>query len=260
MISKTFRTASVIVFVTLALTSGAWAACSNSSVSGTYGFQGNGADGSGLPTALLGQFTIDSSNLTFSGTETVSDDGVIAPNLPLTGTYSIASNCTGTGTIAVNGGKASDIYFVVTSVGLRTLYGKTGTTEASMATPQGTATCTNAGVKGAFGFEVGGIFFTGAPFVGPVALVGELSLTTNASGDGVINGLMSASEDGTIYTFTETPVTGSYSITSNCQGTASITLKGQSAMNYALVVVNAGKTIQAIETDPDTTASGTLQR
>ena len=260
MVSKTFRIALMIVLVTLVLSSGAWAACSNSSVSGTYGLIGSGTDGSGLPTTVVGQFAVDSSTLTFAGTETVSDNGTIAPNLPVTGTYSIASNCTATGTISVEGGKPSNIYFVVTSVGLRSLYGKSGNTQTSFQIPQGTATCTNAGVKGAFGFEAAGFFLTGAPFTGPVALVGELSLTVNGSGDGVINGLMSASEDGTIYSFTQAPVTGSYSIGSNCQGTASITLKGQLPMNYSLVVVNGGKEILAIETDPDTVSSGTLQR
>lgn len=260
MISKVFRIAPIIILVSLAFSSYAWAACSNASVNGTYGFAGGDPVGSDSPTTVVGQFTVDSSNLTFAGTETVSNDGVIAPNLPVTGTYSIASNCTATGTISVNGGEPANIYFVVTSIGLRTLYGKSGTTQTSNATPQGTATCTNAGVKGTFGFEAGGIFLTGAPFVGPVALVGELSLTVNGSGNGVINGLMSASEDGTIYPFSQTPVTGTYSITSNCQGTASITLKGQTAMNYSLVVVNGGKEILAIETDPDTTVTGTLQR
>jgi hypothetical protein len=76
----------------------------------------------------------------------------------------------------------------------------------------------------------------------------------------VITGHVAGSENGTILTFTQEPVTGSYSISANCTGTATITPKGQSAMNFSLVVVNGGKELLAIETDADTVVTGTLQR
>ena len=62
----------------------------------------------------------------------------------------------------------------------------------------------------------------------PVAFIGELKLTVNPSGQGVISGLVAGSEDDTILTFADEPVTGSYSIDANCRGTATITPKGHS--------------------------------
>jgi hypothetical protein len=126
--------------------------------------------------------------------------------------------------------------------------------------PQGFATCTNAGLKGSFGLAVRGNFLAGAPVTGPVILVGELTLRVNASGDGVVSGHIAGSEDGTILTFAEEPVTGSYSVDANCKGTLTITAKGESALNFSFVIVDCGKELLAIETDPNTVVTATLQR
>jgi len=54
MISKTFRIALTIVLASFALSSAAWATCSNASVSGTYGFVDSGTDPSGTLPAPSG--------------------------------------------------------------------------------------------------------------------------------------------------------------------------------------------------------------
>jgi len=126
------------------------------------------------------------------------------------------------------------------------------------AVKQGSPTCTNAGVKGSFGFETTGVFLAGAPATA-VAFIGELKLTVNPSGEGVISGHVAASEDGTFLTFAEEPVTGSYRVGTDCRGTATITPKGHSEMHFSLVVVDCGKEMLAVETDADTVVSGTLQ-
>ena len=123
---------------------------------------------------------------------------------------------------------------------------------------QGSPTCTNAGVKGSFGFETTGVFLAGAPATGPVAFIGELKLTVNPSGEGVISGHVAGSEDGTILTFAEEPVTGSYRIGTDCRGRATITPKGRPEMHFSLVVVDGGNEMLAIETDANTVVSGTL--
>ena len=105
---------------------------------------------------------------------------------------------------------------------------------------------------------VRGSFLAGAPFMGPVILIGELALSVNASGDGVINGHLAGSENGTILTFAEEPVTGSYSVDANCKGTLTVTPKGESVLNFSFVIVDSGEEMLAIETDPDTVVSGTL--
>jgi hypothetical protein len=250
MISKTFRIARMIVLASFALSSAAWAAtCSNASLSGTYGFLHDGTDSNGTPaTAAVSQLTFDSTTGTFTGETTASHDGVIVKE-SLTGTYAIASNCTGTGT--PTGGSPFSI--VVTSTGFLAVH----LFAEGFAVKQGSPTCTNAGVKGSFGFETTGVFLAEAP-APAVAFIGELRLTVNPSGEGVISGHVASSEDGTFLTFV--PVTGSYRVGTDCRGRATITPKGLSEMHFRLVIVDGGNEILAIETDDDTVVTGTLQR
>jgi hypothetical protein len=244
---KMFRIALAIVLASFGLDSAAWAAkCSNASLSGTYGFLHDGTDSNGTPaTAAVTQVTFDSTTGTFTGETTASHDGVIVKE-SLTGTYAIASNCTGTGT--PTGGSPFSI--VVTSTGFLALH----LFSEGFALKQGSPTCTNAGVKGSFGFETTGVFLA----TGAVAFIGELKLTVNPSGEGVVGGHVASSEDGTFLTFE--PVTGSYRVGADCRGRATIKPKGLPEMRFHLVVVDDGKEMLAIETDADTVVSGSLQR
>ena len=253
MISKTFRIARMIVLASFALSSAAWAAtCSNASLSGTYGFLHDGTDSNGTPaTAAVSQVTFDSTTGTFTGETTASHDGVIATE-PLTGTYAVASNCTGTG----NPTGGSPFSIVVTSTGFLAVH----PFSEGFAVKQGSPTCTNAGVKGSFGFETTGVFLAGAPATGWVAFIGELKFTVNPSGEGVISGHIAGAEDSTILTFAEEPVTGSYSVDTDYRGRATIKPEGLSQMHFHFVVVDGAKELLAVETDTNTVVSGTLQR
>jgi hypothetical protein len=253
MISKTFRIARMIVLASFAISSAAWAApCSNASLSGTYGFLHPGTDSNGTPaTAAVSQITFDSITGTFRVETTASHDGVIATEF-LTGTYAVASNCTGTGTPT----GAIPFSIVVTSTGFLAAH----LLSEGFAVKQGSPTCTNAGVKGRFGFGATGVFLAGAPAAGAVAFIGELRLEVDPSGEGVISGHVASSEDGTFLTLAEQPVTGSYRIGTNCRGTATITPKGHPEMHFHLVVVDGGKEMLAVETDANTIVSGTLQQ
>ena len=248
MISKTFRIARMILLASFVLSSSAWAAtCSNASLRGTYGFLHDGTDSNGTPaTAAVSQITFDSTTGTFTGETKASHDGVIT-TFSFTGTYAVASNCTGTGTPA--GG--SPFSFVVTSTGFLALH----LFSEGFAVKQGSPTCTNAGVKGSFGFETTGVFLAEAP-AAAVAFIGELKLKVDPSGEGVISGHVAASEDGTFLTFEH--VTGSYRVGRDCRGRATITPKGLSEMHFSLVIVDGGKEMLAIETDANTVVSGTL--
>src|SRR5271163_2986316 len=239
MISKVFRTASVIVLASFVLSSAAWAAtCSNASLSGTYGFLHDETDSNGAPfTAAVTQITFDSTTGTFTGETTASHDGVIVTE-PITGTYAVASNCTGTGTPA--GGSPFSI--AVTSTGFLALH----LFAEGFAVRQGSPTCTNAGVEGRFGFETTGVFLA----TGAVAFIGELKLTVNPSGEGVISGHVASSEDGTFLALE--PVTGSYKLDADCRGRATITPEGGSEMHFKLVIVDGGTEMLAIQTDADT--------
>ena len=252
MISKTFRIARMIVLAAFALSSAAWAAtCSNASLSGTYGFLHDGTDSNGTPaTAAVSQITFDSTAGTFTVETTASHGGVIATEVA-TGTYSVASNCTGTG----NPTGLAPFSIVVTSTGFLAAH----LFADGFAVKQGSPTCTNAGVEGSFGFETTGVFLAGTPATA-VVFIGQLKLTVNSSGEGVITGHVAASEDGTFLPFAEEPVTGSYTIAPDCRGRVIITPKGLSEMHFSLVIVDGGKEMLAVETDPDTVVSGAFQR
>jgi hypothetical protein len=240
---KMFRIALAIVLASFALSSAAGATCSNASLSGTYGFLHDGTDSNGTPfTAAVSQITFDSTTGTFTVETTASHDGVIATD-SLTGIYAVASNCTGTGTPA----EGSPFSIVVTPTGFLALH----LFAEGFAVKQGSPTCTNAGVKGRFGFETTGIFLAG----GAAAFIGELKLVVNPSGEGVISGYVASSEDGA---FAEESVTGSYRVLSDCRGWATIKPKGLPEMRFHLVVVDGGKEMLAIETDANTVVSGTL--
>jgi hypothetical protein len=74
----------------------------------------------------------------------------------------------------------------------------------------------------------------------------------------VVSRRIAGSEDGTILTLAEEPVTGSYKVDRDCRDTATTTPKGRSEMHFSLVVVDSGNEMLALETDADTVVSGTL--
>jgi hypothetical protein len=261
MISKTIRIARMIVLTSVALGSAAWAAtCSNASLSGTYGFLHAGIDSHGAPAAAVTQLTFDSTTGTYTGEDLENIDGVIIPS-SLTATYDVAKNCTVTAQVTLVSGSHTEnvsASFVVTSTGFLFLFQNPGSTSSGFAVKQGSPTCTNAGVTGSFGFQTTGTFLAGGPATGPVAFIGELKLSVDPAGGGVINGHIAGSEDGTILTFAEEPVTGSYKVDRDCRGTATITPKGQPEMHFSFVVVDCGKELLAVQTDADAVVTGTL--
>ena len=254
---ETFRINAMIVLV-VALSPAAWAAtCSNASLNGTYGILHGGTAVTGLPTRSLAQFTFDSTTATFTSVTTASHNGVITTKF-VPGTYAVASNCTGRGTWDLGTMKAN-FSFVVTSTGFVLATQFPGATQEGVGVKQDSPTCTNVGVEGSFGFQATGVFVAGAQVTGPVAFIGELKLSVNASGEGVISGHVAGSENGVLFTFPEEPVTGSYSMGTDCRGSATLTPNGLSKMHFKLVVVNGGNEILTIQTDANTVVSGTLE-
>lgn len=212
----------------------------------------DGTDNNGTPTsAAVTQITFDSTKGTFIAETTASHDGVIITE-SVPGTRTVASNCTGTGVPT----GMSPFSIVVTSRGFLAVH----PFSEGFAVKQGFPACTNEGVKGSYGFETTGVYLAGAPAIGSVAFIGELKFTVNDSGEGVIRGHLAGAEDATILTFADEPVTGSYRVDKDCRGTATVKPEGLSEMHFHFVVVDCGKEMLAIETDPDTIVSGTLQR
>jgi len=213
-----------------------------------YGVVGSGLNGSGQPAASVSQITSDG-NGNLTGTTTKSIDGEIV-TFQATGTYSIAKNCTGTGTFTNQDDESetSNIFLNNGNKGAFLIQTDPNHTVTSVAYEQGTATCTDLGVKHTYSFQETGIFLS----VGQIAASGQFVL----NGKGTLTGTATFSLDGSIASL---PVTGTYQINSNCTGTATFTPHGQSAINIGLVIVNGGKEMMFIETDANTIVSGTLQ-
>jgi hypothetical protein len=85
--------------------------------------------------------------------------------------------------------------------------------------------------------------------VGAVALDGLFSL----DGKGNVTGTESGSIAGSI--FTGQAVSGAYSVASNCTGTLTVTVLGQTE-HSSFVVTNGGKGMLVLETDANTVVSG----
>lgn len=224
------------------------ATCSNASISGVYGAISSGLNGSSQPAAGITQITADG-NGNVTGTQIKSIDGTIV-TYNVTGTYQIRSNCTGTATWTNQDSETEhdNIYLNNGNKGAFLIQTDAVHVQAGSAVAQGTVTCTNAAVKHSYSME-----FTGFTSSGQSAMAGELTF----NGTGSIAGTATLSLDGTIENALH--VTGTYSIGSNCMGTAQITPKGLPTINLALIVVSSGKEMLAVETDSGTIVSGTLQ-
>jgi hypothetical protein len=247
MTSKILHRAFLLVATVLAFGLGAWGQCSNATVTGKYGFAGNGLDKNGKPTSFLGYFKADGKGK-FAGVETGSDDGTVFTNVPLSGTYSVSADCTGSVTAKLKGQKT--IYhtsLVVLSGGksLQTVSLDAPTVQAGTAQAQGKATCTLAGLKGNFGVETSGVFIG----VGAVAFDGLFKL----DGKGNVSGTESGSVAGTI--FKGQSVSGTYTVASNCTGTLAVMVLGQTE-HASFVATNGGKGMLIVETDASTVVSG----
>ena len=238
----------IVLLLGLCLSVYASAACSNATLVGNYGFTLTGADSTGALSSSVGQLTADGVG-NFTGTFANSTAGVITLNNAVTGTYSVTKTCTGTTTLTPSGGTSSVYILVVVSVGAQFELAdtKAGSSEYGYALAQGKATCTNAGIKGTFGFRGGGYDSS----LAPNAWAGQVKL----DGLGGVTGSETASFGGTIESF---PLTGSYSVSSNCTGTATFT--GSPASHTYFVIVNAGKSAIQIQTDAGTINTNFVQK
>ncbi len=249
-ICKTLHTASLILVAVFALSLAAWGSCSNANIKGNYGYAGTDTDTSGDLQASIGHITANGKG-TFTGTQTQSIAGSISTS-SVTGTYTVNADCTGSGTITRKGKNAGHYDLTVLSGGKRiqTITTDSGIIGISYADAQGSATCSNAGVKGAFGVQATGTFLT----IGPVAFNGLLAL----DGSGNLSGTESGSVDGQI--FSQQAVSGTYQVKSNCTGTMTFQISGQQAQHASLAVVNGGKSMLLLETDTGTIVSGSGQQ
>jgi hypothetical protein len=243
----------VALFVAMISVGFASATCSNASLKGSYGaleFGGNGQSG-----VTLTHYVADG-NGNLSGSLTTSVNGAISTNT-FTGTYSISNNCTGSLTLTFPTGLTANKNLVIddSGKGFQLIQTDSGWVNSGYALPQGTLVpCGLKGKKQTFAGNLGGSGrVPGGPTV-PGAAVGQLTL----SGTGTFSGKATFSINGTIYA--NTSFNGTYTVNADCTGTAQMTIAGFPVSNYNAVEVNGGKYYMLIETDNNTTATGTLSQ
>ena len=226
------------------------AACSNGSLTGSYGFAINGT-ANGNPITAVGQIATNG-NGTLAGIETISENGTLGNLLEVLGKYSIRSNCTGTMTIQAAGRSKQNFNVTVISGGkqIDMVQTDSGTTELGTAQAQVSKSCSLAGVKGAYGLQGAGTEIG----VGPLAFAGQITLR----GDGTLSGTETVSVNGSIAA--KQKISGAYKVGHRCQGAAVIQVGNQGPIHLNLVVVNGGHGILFIQGDSNTLVSGSLQR
>jgi len=227
----------------------ALATCTDASLTGVYGITSSGLDSSNQPASSVDQITSDGKG-SITGSSTKSTNGTIT-TFTFTGKYTVAKNCTGSVTFTNQDSSTENDNFVLNSgnKGAFLIQTDNNFTQSRIAVAQGTATCTDLGVKHTYAFEATGTVLG----IGQSAYAGQLVL----NGAGKLTGSVTLSQDGSIAS--GVALTGTYQINSNCTGSAVITPTGLPAMNAHLVVVNGGKQLMVIETDATTIITGLLQ-
>jgi hypothetical protein len=222
--------------------------CSVQSLTGFYGFVVNGTF-NGTPIAIAGQMATDGTG-SISGLETISEGGAILDSVNILGHYNINSNCTGT--LTIQGQRLSPQNFDVTLISggkaISMVEADAGTTESGTALAEGPATCSTAGVQGAYALQG-----TGVETSRPLALGGQI----NFHGDGTLDGTETTSVNGVI---TTGKISGGYKIGNRCFGAASISVGNRNFVHLDLYVVNGGKGIEFIQADFNTMVSGSMQQ
>ncbi|HXM13101.1 MAG TPA: hypothetical protein VN946_24330 [Terriglobales bacterium] len=249
--SARFRTTIISVFVfllaILIAATPASAACSNASLKGVFGYY-HGHEVY-LGNYVVGQFTADGKG-NVSGSWTWSWYGAVTAGT-FTGTYSIAENCTGSLTFSDEEGSPEDFYIVLDNAhkGFQMIVSDSGSTQPGFGVELGTATCGLTGKKQTFATNLAGILVESDE---PEAVVGQIVL----DGKGNISGTETFSVNNNISTVS---VTGTYTQSSDCIGTAQITPEGSSATNFYTVAVNSGKELLLLETDNNSFLTGNAQ-
>lgn len=221
-------------------------AFSNTAVQGTFAFNIAGVDAGGNTFATVGNFSTDGSGNITSGVQDLNDSGAIQTNQVLTGSYNVAGNANGRGsvTLATSTGTLSLVAYVVNTNQLKLIEIDTSPVLAGDSFRQ-QGPFSNATLSGSSAFTVGGSNSVAAPFVagGVVSADGAGNITSGVE-DINNNGAMSQN----------LALTGAYTIAANGRGT--ITLNSSAGpQQFAIYPSSGGQML--LEIDATAISSGT---
>ena len=235
--------------------------CSNASLNGTIFFMISGSIKNGTSTvsyAEQGAVIADGNGNFTSGQTTTSTAGTVI-SIAVSGTYSVNGNCSGTGTLTTANQAVTFSFQVVNGGGLTlasvtsNLNNELGQLRLYRAANATGSQCGNGSASGAYG-----LLLSGGTYSGGVRSAYETETQISFDGSGNVTAftgeVTSSSQTGQ----TGLSGTGTYTIGSNCAGTAVITLTNGVQLNYNIARIEGG-TILFLETDASTTVAGTAQ-
>lgn len=114
-------------------------------------------------------------------------------------------------------------------------------------------TCTNASMTGGYGYAISGMLFQSGGAFYTFADSGNLT----ADGNGTSTGSSTFSESGTVGSRT---ISGTYTVNSDCTGSATFTDNLGNTLHISLVVLGGGQEIDFIQIDVGTVVSGSAKQ
>jgi uncharacterized protein (TIGR03437 family) len=228
--------------------------CANSTLNGTYYYllSGDVLSGNQIdPYVELGKLVADGQGR-LSGNSHASIGGNISA-YTLAGTYSVQSTCTGSMSLSVNSQPPSSVTFQVVSGGLGAIIAFSGPTGVvagrayRQTSSAGSIQCAAPSLSGSYAYLLTGAFGNGFYY----------SQVGNATGDGR-GGMTETGMANVSGTTLSSTGQGSYSVASDCTGTASIRdQNGTSA--YYVAVAGDGQELLFMRSDPGYTVGGLAQ-
>ncbi len=228
-------------------------ACTDAVFKGTYYFLLNGSLIPGslpVPYGSLGKAIADGQG-GISGSAVTTVNGT-SGNFTLTGTYSIAQNCTGTASLTATSATTTpttvtvNLQFVDNGQSAVFAFSTQGQVIAGrgyQATSTGTTQCTNASVNGSYGYLFAGLL-SGKPYAE------EGQVTSDGNG-----GLSASSVVNLNGSLTPVPAHGTYTIGSDCSGTAQL-INQFGTHNFSFAAVQDGLKLVFSEIDSGAVISG----
>ncbi len=243
----------VFLFVGLAPLASGTCTNPNSILHATYGWEGHALGAAGntkapkigdfVPFVQVGHITFDG-NGNFSGAHDTMFGAGLLPHVD-SGTYSVNSDCT-TGTVSFATGVGFKMNIVITSGGQEIKYVGANTGNINSGTMRLMAASCSASTLGgnSYGYATDGLVAAGGsnsfPRVGgfvPFAHAGQISF----GADGSISGVDNASFGGVL--MPGQPVSGTYSVNSDCTGTTTTTIAGVDNSWHFVILQDAGQII-----------------
>jgi hypothetical protein len=224
------------MFLWLAGSSSMALTCSKATLNGGYGALVSGVT-AGVTIASGGLVIADGKG-NLSGLWNANANGSVETNVAFTGKYTVSANCTGTAELIFSTGTAHFNIVVNGANGWNWIETDNDTVQAGYALSVGTATCSEAQIKGIWSWLQMSSYLVGS---GPGA---SLNMNTfNGTGDVTATDL-TGSANGTISTGLSGK--GTYTVNSDCTGTITVNVKNLGSASDAFVVVNNGQEILSV--------------